>query len=203
MEDKLITNIYDTGRRISNGSELLTLDEAREKYEITCYPRSNLKGTLGVVDRLDSGKYTWSPVTLDMAILRVNGEMKALSHEQIMELVTSLTLSMERINNEVVSLSSEDLKIVNRAKNILGTNGEAINKYKRHYKLVEVYEEEDKKFLGFTVKKTLYDESGSAVLSGDWYTNKISSLIDGFLTGLEYAGIEYEVVVQKVNEKKY
>lgn len=47
---------------------------------------------------------------------------------------------------------------------------------------------------------TLYDENNSKVMSGDWYHNKIDSLIDGFFNALDYLGIAYEVVTERIND---
>ena len=41
---------------------------------------------------------------------------------------------------------------------------------------------------------TLYDENNSKVMGGDWYH------IDGFFTALDYLGIAYEVVTERIND---
>jgi hypothetical protein len=41
--------------------------------------------------------------------------------------------------------------------------------------------------------QALYDSEGYEILSGDWYHDKIQQKIDGFLLGLEFAKIEFEV----------
>lgn len=47
---------------------------------------------------------------------------------------------------------------------------------------------------------TLYDEKGNVILTGDWYHNKIDSLIEGFFVALEYLEIKYEKSTEKIND---
>jgi ribosomal protein S6E (S10) len=50
--------------------------------------------------------------------------------------------------------------------------------------------------------QSLYDDKGKEILTGDWYHDKIGQKIDGFLLGLEFAKIKFEV--EEVNtEEEY
>jgi len=44
-------------------------------------------------------------------------------------------------------------------------------------------------------------EGNRAIMSGDYYHDKIDDLIDGFFIGLDYAGITYEK--ESINKKGY
>ncbi|MFB0830772.1 hypothetical protein ACEU2D_14310 [Brevibacillus laterosporus] len=46
---------------------------------------------------------------------------------------------------------------------------------------------------------TLYDETNSMILSGDYYHDKIKHQIEGFFDCLDYLGIQYETISEDTN----
>lgn len=49
---------------------------------------------------------------------------------------------------------------------------------------------------------TLLNEENIEVMSGDYYHDKIDDKIDGFFSALDYLGIEYETVTERINEEE-
>ena len=64
---------------------------------------------------------------------------------------------------------------------------------------LRVYETEND---GEILKALINEDTKTLIFNGDYYHAKITERIEGFLYGLEYSGIEYELLATKVIKNK-
>lgn len=74
-----------------------------------------------------------------------------------------------------------------------------------NFKILKVYEMDDIEFGGDAMEVRLLNldkpKIANMVMSGDYYHNKINDRIEGFFEGLDYLGVKYTTVEEKINEK--